>query len=135
MDASVALAWGFPDKGNEYADAVLLSLEQETMLVPALFAVEVANGLVVGERRKRLRQAEIRRFLALLDGLSIVQDVQPAAGMISAALALAREHGLSAYDAAYLELAVREGAPLATLDKGLRTAARKAGVREYAGCA
>ena len=133
MDASVALAWGFPDEGNEYADAVLLSLEHETMLVTALFAVEVANGLVVGERRKRLRQAEIRRFLALLDGLSIVQDVQPAAGMISAALALAREHGLSAYDAAYLELAVREGAPLATLDKGLRTAARKAGVREYAG--
>jgi predicted nucleic acid-binding protein len=132
VDASVALAWGFPDEGNEYADAVLLNLERETMLVPALFALEVANGLVVGERRKRLRQAEIRRFLALLEGLSMVQDVQPMSVMMSTVLALAREFGLSTYDAAYLELAIREGAPLATLDIGLRTAARKAGVPVYA---
>lgn len=131
MDASVALAWGFPDEGNEYADAVLLTLEHETMLVPPLFALEVANGLVVGERRKRLRHAEIRRFVALLEGLSMVQDVQPRSVMMSAALALAREHGLSAYDAAYLELAIRAGAPLATLDNVLRAAARKAGVEVY----
>jgi predicted nucleic acid-binding protein len=131
VDASVALAWGFPDEGNEYADAVLLTLEHETMLVPPLFALEVANGLVVGERRKRLRHAEIRRFVALLEGLSMVQDVQPRSVMMSAALALAREHGLSAYDAAYLELAIRAGAPLATLDNVLRAAARKAGVEVY----
>jgi predicted nucleic acid-binding protein len=132
VDASVALAWGFPDEGNEYADAVLLNLERDTMLVPALFAVEVANALVVGERRKRLRQAEIRRYLALMEELPIIQDVQPIGDMMSAALALARELGLSAYDAAYLELAIRQGAPLATLDNGLGTAARKAGVQVYA---
>ncbi len=132
MDASVALAWGFPDEGNEYAEAVLLSLERETMLVPTLFALEIANALVMGERRKRLRQAEIQRFIDLLEGLSMVQDVQPRSVMMNAALAIAREHGLSAYDAAYLELAIREDAPLATLDKGLRAAARKAGVTVYA---
>ncbi|HSR09234.1 MAG TPA: type II toxin-antitoxin system VapC family toxin [Bryobacteraceae bacterium] len=132
MDASVALAWGFPDEGNEYADAALLKLERETMLVPALFALEVANALVMGERRKRLRQAEIRRFVDLLEGLSMVQDVQPRSVIMSAVLAIAREHGLSAYDAAYLELAIRAGAPLATLDKALRAAARKAGVTVYA---
>lgn len=124
----MALAWGFPDEGNEYADAVLDDLVQKTMLIPALFAVEVANGLVVGERRKRIRQTEIRRFLALLAGISMIQDSQPIGGLMSSVLSIAREHGLSAYDAAYLELAIREAAPLATLDKGLRAAAQKAGV-------
>lgn len=126
------MAWGFPDEHNEYAVAVLLKLGHETMLVPALFALEVTNALVMGERRKRLRQAEIQRFVDLLEGLSIVQDVQPRSVMMKAALAIAREHGLSAYDAAYLELAIRVGAPLATLDKALRAAARKAGVTVYA---
>jgi len=93
-----------------------------------LFALEVANALVMGERRKRLRQAEIQRFVELLEGLSMVQDVQPRSVMMNAALAIAREHGLSAYDATYLELAIRTDAPLATLDKALRAAARKAGV-------
>jgi predicted nucleic acid-binding protein len=132
VDASVALSWGFADEGNAYADAVLLALERETMLIPALFVWEVANALVMGERRKRLRQAEIQRFVDLLEELSMVQDVQPRSVMMSAALAIAREHRLSAYDAAYLELAIRASAPLATLDKALRAAARKAGVTVYA---
>jgi predicted nucleic acid-binding protein len=131
VEASVAMAWGFPDEGSEYAAAVLLRLERETMLVPALFALEVANALVMGERRKRLRQAEIQRFVELLEGLSMVQDIQPRSVMTNATLAIAREHGLSAYDAAYLELAIRADAPLATLDKALRAAARKAGVTVY----
>lgn len=128
----MALAWAFPDEGNDYADGVLVKLETEMMLVPALFAVEVANGLAVGERRKRIRPAEVRRFLALLGGISMVQDAQPIGDMMSATLTLARELGLSAYDAAYLDLAIRKGTPLATLDNGLRTAARKAGVEVYA---
>jgi predicted nucleic acid-binding protein len=132
VDASVAMAWGFPDEGSEYAVAVLLRLERESMLVPALFALEVANALVMGERRKGLRQAEIQRFVDLLEGLPMVQDVQPRNVMMNAALAIAREHGLSAYDAAYLELAIRADAPLATLDKALRAAARMAGVTVYA---
>ena len=108
-----------------------MDLERDTMVVPPLFALEVANAVVVGERRKRLRHAEIRRFFALLDGISVIQDVQPVGRMMSSAIALARDLGLSAYDAAYLELAIREGTSLATLDGGLRTAARKAGVEVY----
>lgn len=128
LDASVALAWAYPDEGSDYADAVLVSLEGETILVPCLWAMEVTNGLVVGERRKRLREAEIRRFLALLEGLPILQDVQWPGDTVKGILPLAREYGLSAYDAAYLELAARKGAPLATLDTGLSKAAREAGV-------
>jgi len=132
LDASVALAWAFPDEGSEYADAVLVSLEGETILVPSLWAVEVTNGLEVGDRRKRLREAEIRRFLALLQGLPILQDIQSPGDAMNGILPLAREYGLSAYDAAYLELAVRKGAPVATLDTGLRKAAREAGIPVYA---
>jgi predicted nucleic acid-binding protein len=133
LDASVALAWAYPDEGSDYADAVLVSLEGETILVPALWAIEVTNGLVVGERRKRLREAEIRRFLALLAGLPILQDVQSPSDAVKGILPLAREYGLSAYDAAYLELAARKGAPLATLDTGLSKAAREAGVPMFTG--
>ncbi|HTD44168.1 MAG TPA: type II toxin-antitoxin system VapC family toxin [Bryobacteraceae bacterium] len=132
LDASVVLAWAFPDEGSEYADAVLVSLEGETILVPSLWAVEVTNGLAVGERRKRLREAEIRRFLALLQGLPILQDIQSPGDAMNGILPLAREYGLSAHDAAYLELAVRKGAPVATLDTGLRKAAREAGIPVYA---
>jgi len=133
LDASVALAWAFPDEGSEYADAVLVRLEGETILVPGLWAVEVTNGLVVGERRKRLREAEIRRFLALLEGLPVLQDVQSPGDAVKGILPLAREYGLSAYDAVYLELAVRKGAPVATLDTGLRKAAREAGILVFTG--
>jgi predicted nucleic acid-binding protein len=108
VDASVALAW-----------------------VPALWALEIANGLMVGERRKRLQQADISRFLALLQGLTIVQDERSVTEMMTAVVPLAREHKLSAYDAAYLDVAIREDAPPATLDSGLRKAAKAAGVRTY----
>jgi predicted nucleic acid-binding protein len=133
LDASVALAWAFPDEGSEYADAVLVSLKGETILVPSLWAAEVTNVLAIGERRKRLREAEIRRFLALLEGLPILQDVQSPGDVVKAILPLAREYELSAYDAAYLELAVRKGAPVSTLDAGLRRAAREAGIPVFTG--
>jgi predicted nucleic acid-binding protein len=133
LDPSVALAWAFPDEGSEYADAVLVSLEGGTILVPSFWAIEVTNGLAVGERRKRLRGAEIQRFLALLQGLTILQDIQSPGDAMNVILPLAREYGLSAYDAAYLELAVRKGAPVATLNIGLRKAACEAGVRLFTG--
>jgi predicted nucleic acid-binding protein len=131
VDASVALAWGFPDEGSAYADGVLEGLDERPALVPALWALEVANGLVIGERRKRLQQADISRFVALLEGLTIIQDERSVNETVAGIVPLAREHKLSAYDAAYLDLAIREGAPLATLDNPLRKAAKAAGVRIY----
>ena len=131
VDASVALAWCFPDESSEEADGVLVKLKGQTILVPAVWVLEISNALLVGERQKRLRQLEISRFVGLLGGLSVFQDSQPVSESVVNILPLARDYGLSAYDAAYLELAIRHNAPLATLDGSLQKAARKAGVPTF----
>ncbi len=131
VDASVALAWCFPDEASAYADRVLVALKGQTLLVPAVWGLEVSNALLVGERRKRLKQPEILRYIALLAGLTVIQDGVEVNEALSNVLPLARQYGLSAYDAAYLELAVRYGAPLATLDGDLQKAAGRAGVRVF----
>ncbi|HEY3936688.1 MAG TPA: type II toxin-antitoxin system VapC family toxin [Bryobacteraceae bacterium] len=82
---------------------------------------------------QRLRQPEIRRFLSLLGNLSLVQDAEPVDQQVGSILPLAREYGLSAYDAAYLELSLRRAVPLATLEVKLQKAARRAGVTIFAG--
>jgi predicted nucleic acid-binding protein len=132
VDASVALAWCFPDEASNYADGVLVALEGHAILVPAVWGLEIANAVLTGERRKRLRQPEIRRFTTLLDSLSLVQDVQSVSEHVSNVLPLAREYNLSAYDAAYLELSIRHGTPLATLDGKLQKAAQEAGILIFA---
>jgi len=128
VDASTALAWCFPDETNDYADSVLVALEGKVILVPAIWSLEIANAVLVGERTKRLRQPEILRYTTLLESLSVLQDVQPAGDLVSNVLPLARKYSLSAYDAAYLELSMRQAAPLATLDGRLVKAAKRAGV-------
>jgi len=133
VDASVALAWCFPDEANDYADRVLVALEGHAILVPAVWGLEIANAVLSGERSKRLRQPEIRRFTTLLDSLSLVQDVQSVGEHVGNVLPLAREYNLSAYDAAYLELSIRHGMPLATLDGKLQKAAQRAGITSFAG--
>ena len=131
LDASVALAWCFPDEDSDYADDVLVALKGHSIAVPAVWSLEVANAILVGERRKRLKQTEIRQFLDLLDGLSILQDAQTVGENLSSVLPLGRRFSLSAYDAAYLELAIRHGARLATLDGHLRKAASHAGIKIF----
>lgn len=118
IDASVALAWCFPGEGSGYADTVLVELRGNSILVPSVWALEVANGVMVGERSKCLHQPEIRRFRTLLENLSAVQDLQSLSEYVRNVLPLAREHGLSAYDAAYLELSVRHSAPTETAKSG-----------------
>lgn len=76
IDASVALAWCFPDEASEYADGVLVALEGRTILVPALWSVEITNAVLMAERRKRVKQPEIRRFVELLDALTVIMDSQ-----------------------------------------------------------
>jgi predicted nucleic acid-binding protein len=87
--------------------------------------------LLVGERSKRLGPSEIRRFALLLESLPVLNDAQPFTELVNDVLTLARD--LSAYDAAYLEVAIRYGAELATLDKKLQKAAQSAGVQMFAG--
>ena len=131
IDASVALAWCFPDETSDYADSVLLAVENQAVIVPAIWAVEITNALLVGERRKRIRQPEVRRFIDLMEGLSIVEDGQPFVDTVSNVLPLAREYELSAYDAAYLDVAVRHQIPIATLDGALQKACTTAGVKIF----
>ncbi|OAI49911.1 hypothetical protein AYO44_18255 [Planctomycetaceae bacterium SCGC AG-212-F19] len=131
LDCSIVLAWYFVDETDRYADAVAAALPGATAHVPALFHLELANILVVGERRKRSTEAQATAFLVRLAGLPIVVDGETAGRAWSDIIGLARAHGLSTYDAAYLELAVREALPLATLDKQLETAAKAIGVRRF----
>ena len=130
IDASVALAWGFPDESSVYADRVYDALDGFVIRVPALGAIEITNAIIVAERRQRIKPAEIRQFLSLMNGLTVVLESQDLQESVNNILPVARAHGLSAYDAAYLDVALRHNAPLATLDDRLRAAAKAAGVNE-----
>ncbi len=131
LDCSITLAWFFEDEADGYAEAVEDSLASASAVVPSLWSLEVANGLLVGERRRRTTEAKVTQFLALLRSLPITADDETAARAWSETLPLARAHHLSAYDAAYLELAVRRGLPLAALDEKLAAAAEAVGVDKY----
>jgi predicted nucleic acid-binding protein len=128
LDCSVTMAWCFDDEGTPYTEGIRDRLLDSRAVVPALWPLEVANVLLVGERRRRLRRADTARFIALLQGLPIVVVPGSWPEAVRGTVDLAREHGLSSYDAAYLELAVTEGLPLATVDDRLRKAAIRAGV-------
>jgi predicted nucleic acid-binding protein len=128
LDASATLAWCFEDGGTVRAAAVLECLRDREALVPPLWLLELANGLVGAERRGRITRAESTRFLGLVAELPIRIDQTSTLNLASSVMELARQYDLSAYDAAYLELALRLGQPLATLDGRLRSAADRAGV-------
>lgn len=129
IDCSVVMAWCFVDEADEYADSVLDMLASAEAVAPSIWALEVANVLLVGERRNRLKEADSARFIELLRELHITADNETADHALSEILSIGREQGLSSYDAAYLELAMRHGLALATRDDALRRAAKKFGVR------
>jgi predicted nucleic acid-binding protein len=128
LDNSIVMAWSFEDETDEYAEAVLDRLVSSRAVVPVLWPLEVANALLMGERRSRSTEAETIKWTAILKSLPIVIDGEANAHAWSDTLYLARGHGLSAYDAAYLELAIRRALPLATIDKKLELAAEAVGV-------
>lgn len=101
-------------------------------MVPALWTLEIANALAVGERRHRLTASAIAQFLDLLENLPIETDPQTSSRAFDSTLPLARTHNLSTYDASYLELAMRENLVLATLDDKLKIAAKASGVGTFA---
>jgi predicted nucleic acid-binding protein len=125
VDASVAASWLLPDEGLSESAEAFARLASDFALVPALWWFEMRNVFVINERRGRLDSTQTSRALALLDGLPIRLDT----GVDEASLLrLARQYRLSAYDAAYLEIAQRQVVPLATLDAALASAARGEGV-------
>ena len=123
LDASIAAAWAFREE-HEIAELAFARAQAENTVVPGLWWYELRNVLILGERRSRLTEQQTARFLRSIARLSIAVDDDP--GEIEV-LALARRHRLTVYDAAYLELAVREALPLATLDAALARAARAEG--------
>ena len=127
LDCSVTMAWCFEDECDDYADAVLDGLAEARGVVPSIWALEVANVLVVAEQRGRLKEADASRFVELLRSLPIAIEEIPPDRALGSVLSLAREYELSSYDAAYLELAMRTGAPLASRDEGLRAACSTSG--------
>lgn len=128
VDASVALAWCFGDEDSVVAEQALERLNTEEAIVPALWPLEVTNGLLTAERRGRLDRPDAARALVLVSSLPIAIDPLERRRTFESTCRLARAHGLTSYDAAYLDLAARLGVPLATLDTGLADAAAAEGV-------
>lgn len=122
------MAWCFEDEAADYADGVLARLAIAEAVVPAIWSLEVANVLLVAERRDRLTQADATRFVRLLRTLPISIDSGTSEFALNTILDVGREYRLSSYDASYLELAMREGLPFATQDGALRQAAAKCGI-------
>jgi predicted nucleic acid-binding protein len=128
LDCSVTMAWCFDDEATPYTDGVRDSLADKRAVVPSIWPLEAANATIMGERRKRLDAARSRRFFVPLAALPIAVDDDTANQAFTDIVHLARTYNLSAYDAAYLELAIRRGQPLACNDGKLKTAAVAAGV-------
>jgi predicted nucleic acid-binding protein len=128
VDSSLAAAWCFADEASPETDAVLRSIEDTRGLVPALWHFELTNMLVQAERRKRIGSADATALLGFLDSLPIETDSEAPALRRRDVWVLARRHKLTSYDAAYLELAIRAGLPLATRDQDLAGAAKECGV-------
>ena len=123
LDASVALAWCFDDESTPVAWGLLDRLRSAPAHVPALWALEVGNILLGAERRRRITQARAVEFVGILGELDIRVDHEVAGRAFRDVLPLARAQRLTTYDAAYLELAMRLGLPLATKDAALVRAA------------
>ncbi len=133
LDCSVAVAWAFEDEAAPEVDALLDRLKVEGAIVPGLWRLEVVNVLTRAERRGRIAFARVGPFLRLLDRLPISVDAGAEERAFREILALARTENLTAYDAAYLELAMRRSAALATRDRALAEAARRAGLETLPG--
>lgn len=124
IDASFAAGWFLPDEANVEADAIARRLTTDRGLVPSLFGHELRNLLLTAHRRGRLPSGALFAQLSNLERFPLI-DCGPGNGAEIVRLAIA--HSLSAYDAAYLDLALRESVPLATRDRALAAAARDAG--------
>lgn len=124
-DCSVTMAWLFKDEAGPATDKLLDSLGSgASAFVPALWRWEVSNVLLLAERKKRLDKSDAASHLSHLSALPIEVDEGAAAQAWSATYLLAQKHRLTSYDAAYLELAIRRGLPVASLDAALRAAAK-----------
>ena len=129
IDASISLSWCFGDERTARTDGVLERLRTEEAVAPSIWPLEVANGLRSAERRGRIDEREMMGVTRLLNALPIRAEELPLRRALSEVLPLARALAITAYDAAYVELALRMGLPLATADDRLASAAVAAGAQ------
>ncbi len=130
LDCSVTVAWFFEDEFSRYSERVrqTLLLEGAVAVSPAIWSAEVTNALFQAERRKRIEPEKVTQALGILARMPIDTDLLPIDSMLQV-LHLCRTHGLTAYNALYLELALRRNIPLATQDTLLEKSAIAAGVK------
>src|SRR5258708_37992889 len=128
VDASIALSWCFKDEATAATDKLVLRVRRQGAVVPAHWRLEVLNGLLVAERRSGIGRSEATAHVRTIDDLGLEVDDETNGRAAHETLALARAEQLSIYDAAYLELALRRGNALATLDRDLAKAAKRSGV-------
>jgi predicted nucleic acid-binding protein len=129
LDNSVAMRWVLPPQAEADANKareILAALKNERAIVPALFFLEAANALTRAEKRGLITATVSLSFTELIKGLPVETDERAAIDLLDLVIPVARRYALSAYDAAYLELAIRLDLPLATLDEDLKKAAKKA---------
>lgn len=129
VDCSVAMTWLFKDETTAATLALLDRLENESALVPELWFLEVANVLALAERKSRIEAERSVEFIHQISKLQMQVDTDAAGRAFTEVLDLARDHSLTAYDATYLDLALRRNLPLATLDEPLRKAAKRLRVK------
>jgi len=128
LDASIVLAWCFPDEDDSVAAYSARRLQKgDGALAPSFWPHEVLNALLAGEKRRRISPDLVESFLTDLAALPVELAQFPARMVFERIKSLSRRHGLSAYDAAYLDLALESGLPLATLDGDLVRACRRTG--------
>lgn len=121
----MTMAWCFEDESTGYTDSVLECLTNKTAVVPALWNLEVANVLLLAEKKNRITKDQSIEFIDILSTLPIIVDPSTSSRAMHSIYTLALHANLTIYDAAYLELAIREKIPLLTLDKDLINAAKK----------
>lgn len=130
LDASITMAWCFDDEATSYTEELLNWCSSGTdIYVASIWPLEVTNVLLNAQRKGRVTEKEVEEFLRLLLNLPIHIDTVPAQEVFSNVRKLAQAFRLTSYDAAYLELAMRRGLPLASLDDDLKNAASDSGVR------
>ena len=123
LDCSLAISWCLVDEDNDHANAVLNLMPNAEAFVPEIWSLEIANTLLVAERRKRMTVEQTQEAIDFLQSLLITIDSLTSSQALGTTLRLGREQGLASYDAAYLELALRLDLPLATIDNPLIKAA------------
>lgn len=133
IDNSVVMSWCFESERTPYTDRVLDALCEMEAVVPAIWPLEAGNVLLVAERRNKLQASASERFVSFLQRLPIRVEQETPGRMLNEILSLARRHGLSSYDASYLDLAVRLNLSIATVDRSLSKAAEACGLSIFEG--